>query len=91
MVKKRHMNLKEMLLGDAANKCMIGVVDAEYAKKTKKKKCTCRASHRPDGECLYGEECEKQASIYKIICKCCDSHYIGKTQNAQPRSLDGLN
>ena len=83
MVRKRHMNLKEMLLGDAAaDKCMIGVVEADYAKKTKKKKCTCRASRRPDDECLYGEECETQASIYKIICKCCNSHYIGKTQRS---------
>jgi len=37
MVYKRHSNLKEMLLGDIQQKCMMGIETAEYVKKTRKK------------------------------------------------------
>ena len=46
MINKRHQNLKEMLLGDIATKVTSGIVivEAGYAKKTKKKLCNCRSS-----------------------------------------------
>jgi cell pole-organizing protein PopZ len=80
MIHKRHQNLKEMLLGDIATKVTSGIVEAGYAKKTKKKLCNCRSSCKVDGECLYGENCELKCVIYKITCKCCRDFYIGKTQ-----------
>ena len=82
MTHKRHMNLKEMLLGDITKKIMQGIDDYEYVKKTKKGKCNCRSTHKPNGECLYKEECETKAVIYKISCKCCNSFYIGKTSRS---------
>jgi len=87
MVYKRHLNLKEMLLGDLHNKCMRGVDTAEHAKKTRKKKCTCRSSHLVNGQCIYGEECETEAVIYKVTCKCCGEIYLGKTQNSLKKRI----
>lgn len=82
MIYKRHMNVKEMLLGDITKKIMRGIDDAEYIKKIQRGKCTCRSTHKHDGECLYKEECETKAVIYKISCKCCNSFYIGKTSRS---------
>jgi hypothetical protein len=82
MVHKRHQNLKEMLLGDIQRKVSRGVVSAEYEKKTRKKKCNCRSSHKVDGQCIYGEECETCSVVYKVTCLCCGDYYLGKTQNS---------
>ena len=80
MIHKRHQNLKEMLLGDIATKVTSGIVEAGYAKKTKKKLCNCRSLNKVNGRCLYNENCELRCVIYKITCKCCEDFYIGKTQ-----------
>ena len=58
---------------------MMGIETAKYAKKTRKKKCSCR--HKVDGRCLYGEEYETAGVIYKISCKCCQD-FVGKTQRS---------
>ena len=79
ILSSRHSNLKEKLLGDLSRKVMRGVEDFEYVKKIRRGKCTCVRTHKPNGECMYKEECETKAVIYKITCKCCDSFYIGKT------------
>ena len=46
MINKRHQHLKEMLLGDIATKVTSGIVEAGYAKKTKRKLCNCRSSNK---------------------------------------------
>jgi len=51
IVYKRHSNLKEMLLGDILQKCMMVIETAEYIKKNQKKKGSCR--HKVDGHCIY--------------------------------------
>ena len=79
MVYKRHNNLKEMLLGDIQQKCMMGIKTAEYVKKTRKKKCSCR--HKVDGRCLYREECETAGAIYKITCKCCQDFMLERRKD----------
>jgi len=79
MVKKRHQNLKEMLLGDLQAKVMQGI---EIQPTTKsQKKCRCHKSHHVNGRCLYKGECETPSVIYKLTCKCCGDYYLGKTQN----------
>lgn len=75
MIHKRHQNLKEMLLGDIATKVMSGVVDERYVKRTKKKLCHCHSSHKINGQCLYGDQCETTGVIYKIRCTCCQAYY----------------
>ena len=83
MIKKRHQNLKEMLLSDAQHKIMKSVVPHLYQKNTENGKCTCRSTHKIGGtECHYKEECETTAVVYKIKCKCCGAYYLGKTQRS---------
>ena len=39
-----------------------------YVKKIRRGKCTCIRTHKPKDECMYKEECETKAVVYKITC-----------------------
>jgi hypothetical protein len=87
MAYSRFNNLREIYQGDLSKKLTEGLVSLDFASLP----CNCNISSKSPttGKCAYEGNCRKKCVVYKATCFLCEAFYIGNTQQALKKRMDG--